>query len=106
MPDTGSGFTYFRSGAERSAEHQTGDVEPEPEQPESEEPEDGEDKPGKGPKVEADAYPTDGTIPEVKRWVGEDADRAQVALDREGDRENPRSTLVDYLQDMLADDDS
>jgi hypothetical protein len=95
MPDTGSGFTYFRSGAEREADTEAqGTPEQQPKQEADTE-----------PKTEVDAYPTDGTIPEVKRWVGEDTDRAQVALDREGDRENPRSTLVDYLQDMLADDD-
>jgi len=107
MPDTGGGFTYFRSGAEREVDTE-GTPTP---QPESE----GKDKPDKEPKTtsaepqaeggDAD-YPEDGTIPDVKDWIGEDPDRAQEAYDREQDRPGgPRVTLVDYLNDLLADND-
>ena len=44
----------------------------------------------------------DGTITEVKAWVGEDPDRAQAALDAEGTKDNPRVTLVEYLQSLTG----
>lgn len=83
MPDTGSGFVYFRSGADRASA-----------------------EPASAPQVApADDYPEDGTIPEVKDWIGDDLDRAQTAYDREQEKSNPRSTLLDYLDSLLSDDD-
>ena len=43
-----------------------------------------------------------GTISEVKAWVGDDKDRARLALDAENDKDDPRVTFVEYLEDMLS----
>lgn len=43
-------------------------------------------------------YPTDGTVEDIKAWVGDDPDRARIALDAEDTRDKPRSTLVDSLR--------
>jgi hypothetical protein len=39
----------------------------------------------------------DGSIAEVLDWVGDDPDRATLALEAELAKESPRSTLVDKL---------
>jgi hypothetical protein len=39
----------------------------------------------------------DGSISEILDWVGDDPDRAALALEAELDKESPRSTLVDKL---------
>ena len=44
----------------------------------------------------------DGTINEVKEWVGNDKDRAQKALDIELE-DKGRKTLIDYLEEELGD---
>jgi hypothetical protein len=100
-PETPTGFTYLRHGAEREAEA-SGEETPAP-------PGQGQ---GGGPKAaeqeveeSTDDYPEDGTIPEVKDWIGEDLDRAQTAYDREQEKSNPRSTLLDYLDSLLSEDD-
>ena len=93
MPD--GGFTYFRSGAEREAEVE---VAPQAEEQVEPEPEDDDDEVG-------DEYPEDGTIPAVKRWIGEDVERAQYAYDQEQQRDTPRSTLLEFLEDMLSEPD-
>jgi hypothetical protein len=49
-----------------------------------------------------DEVPT-GTIASVKSWVGTDKERAQQALEAEQQRETPRNTLVEWLQDRLED---
>lgn len=46
----------------------------------------------------------EGTISEVKRWVGSDKDRASLALDAEESSDNPRVTLVSHLKDLLSED--
>lgn len=43
-----------------------------------------------------------GTISEVKTWVGSDVDRAQEALDAENAKEEPRTTLVAYLEVLVS----
>jgi hypothetical protein len=43
-----------------------------------------------------------GSISEIKEWIGTDKDRAQHALDVEKAKDNPRVTLVEYLEDMLS----
>lgn len=43
-----------------------------------------------------------GSIKEVKDWVGDDTERAQVALDAENEG-NQRSTLITYLEGLLSD---
>jgi hypothetical protein len=53
---------------------------------------------------ESSEVPT-GTINEVKAWVGDDKERAQAALDAENEKDNPRSTLVDWLEGVLAEED-
>jgi len=67
-------------------------------EPDDDEDEDVEDEPESDDDGE---YPEDGTIPEVKDWVDDDLNRAQEAIDREHQRPNPRSTLLDYLESML-----
>jgi hypothetical protein len=56
----------------------------------------------KEPPAELDI---DGTAADVLAWVGEDPERAAVALEAEQAKEKPRSTLVKQLE-KLADSDS
>lgn len=44
-----------------------------------------------------------GTISEVTEWVGEDKDRAALALEAEKNSANPRKTLVATLEGILSD---
>lgn len=46
-----------------------------------------------------------GTISEVKSWVGSDLERAQKALDAENEKEDPRVTLVAYLEALINGED-
>jgi hypothetical protein len=46
-------------------------------------------------------YPEDGTIPDVKDWVGDDLGRAAEAYDIENERPTPRVTLLSYLEEMF-----
>lgn len=46
----------------------------------------------------------EGTISEVKSWVGTDDERAQLALDAENAKDEPRVTLVAYLEGLLEDE--
>lgn len=46
----------------------------------------------------------DGTISEVKSWVGDDTVRARTALDEENAKSDPRVTLVAYLEGLLEDE--
>jgi hypothetical protein len=93
-----TGFTYVRAGHEREADT----TEPAPE-PQAQAQATSAESQAEGGDAD---YPEDGTIPDVKDWIGEDPDRAQEAYDREQDRAGgPRVTLVDYLNDLLADDD-
>lgn len=48
-----------------------------------------------------DEVPT-GTTAQVLSWVGNDKDRAQQAKDKEQERENPRTTLIAKLDDIIA----
>lgn len=50
--------------------------------------------------VEDEGVP-DGTISEVKAWVGDDLSRAEAALADEMEKDPPRVTLVTYLEDLL-----
>lgn len=43
----------------------------------------------------------DGNISEINEWVGDDKDRAQLALDAENEQENPRKTLVKHLEEVI-----
>ena len=111
MPDTGSGFVYMRSGAEREAERaEAPEVEAEVEAETEDEAENLEDAPAQEPEPQdeledapdADGYPEDGTIPDVKAWVGDDLDRAEAALAAEMEKDPPRVTLVEYLENLLG----
>ena len=42
-----------------------------------------------------------GTIAEIIRWVGDDKDRAQRALDEENKQEKPRKSLTSQLHEVL-----
>jgi hypothetical protein len=42
-----------------------------------------------------------GTSVQIQAWVGDDPDRAQLALTREKATEKPRITLVSHLQSVL-----
>ena len=46
----------------------------------------------------------EGTISEIKKWVGDDVDRAQVALNKENASDDPRVTLVAYLEALVTDE--
>lgn len=41
------------------------------------------------------------TVKAILDWVDEDADRALLALEQEEASSNPRSTLVDRLEDII-----
>lgn len=43
----------------------------------------------------------EGNITELKEWVGEDKDRAQLLLDEENSHESPRKTLVKHLEEVI-----
>lgn len=53
-------------------------------------------------KTEKVSEVPNGSIKEVKDWVGDDTERAQVALDAENEG-NQRSTLITYLEGLLSD---
>jgi hypothetical protein len=53
-----------------------------------------------------DVYPEDGTIPDVKDWVGDDISRAHQAYDSENERDTPRVTLLAYLEEMFNAEES
>lgn len=57
-----------------------------------------------GPKRKPKTNVTDGTISEVLEWVGDDAEKAQAALDAENLKESPRKTLVDELETVILND--
>ncbi len=57
-----------------------------------------------GNGADPDAVPA-GTIDEVLAWVGDDADRAQEALDAENEGK-ARSTLIEALQKLVDGDDA
>lgn len=42
-----------------------------------------------------------GTISELKTWIGDDIERARAALEVEMAKEQPRVTLVEYLEDSV-----
>lgn len=46
-----------------------------------------------------------GSVADVQAWVGDDPGRAVVALLDENDRARPRSSLVAWLEQRLADSD-
>lgn len=46
----------------------------------------------------------EGTTAEIMDWVGDDADRAQRALDAENENDKPRKTLVSQLENMILKD--
>lgn len=48
-------------------------------------------------EADFEPYVPDGSISEVLAWVGDDPDRAVLALKAELAKETPRSTLVDKL---------
>lgn len=64
---------------------------PEPEAPPAEAPE--------APTEETtpDGYPAEGSIPDVLEWVGDDPDRAAIALAAEQQREHPRKGILEAL---------
>lgn len=41
------------------------------------------------------------SVEDVKAWVGESPERAQQALDYEGERDKPRTTLVTHLEAVI-----
>lgn len=50
--------------------------------------------------ADPDAVP-EGTVPEILSWVGEDAERAQKALDAEVESSKPRKGLVASLTEII-----
>lgn len=53
------------------------------------------------PTYDGDQVP-DGTADEVRAWVGDNPERAALALEAEQAREKPRSTLVDQLAKLTS----
>jgi hypothetical protein len=49
--------------------------------------------------VSDDEVPT-GTVSQVMAWVGNDADKARRAEEKENERDNPRQSLLDKLDDI------
>ena len=43
----------------------------------------------------------EGNISEITDWVGDDKDRAQLALDAENGQDSPRKTLVKHLEEVI-----
>lgn len=54
------------------------------------------------PTVDEDDYPHDGTKDEVLAWVGDDLDRARMAMHLEVATGSPRTTLTEALQRLVA----
>ena len=52
------------------------------------------------PEVNTEEIPA-GNISELKDWVGDDKDRAQLVLDDENSQDNPRKTLVKHLEEVI-----
>lgn len=52
------------------------------------------------PEVITEEIP-EGNISELKDWVGDDKDRAQLVLDDENSQDNPRKTLVKHLEEVI-----
>lgn len=46
--------------------------------------------------------PPDGTVEDVKQWVGDDPRRAEAALKAEQKRDAPRSTLIGALEQQTS----
>ena len=46
-----------------------------------------------------------GTVNELLEWVGDDKDRAQLALDAETEKASPRSTAIDAFESIILRDD-
>ena len=57
---------------------------------------------GDGAVGATDSVPT-GSVDDVISWVGEDADRAALALEAENSKPSPRKTLVAALNEVVGD---
>jgi hypothetical protein len=89
------------------------DDEPEPEQPEKFQPieaagwdDEESEQPVSEPEAMTGAVPPEpggpeGTTGEIKAWVGDSQQRAQDALDAEAAKENPRSSLMTWLEGVI-----
>lgn len=65
-------------------------------------------EPTSKPIVAEDADPNAvpaGTVPEILTWVGDDAERAQRALDVENENDRPRRGLVKQLTALLGNEE-
>jgi hypothetical protein len=65
-------------------------------------------RPVEQPAEDESGVPSDATtIPEIKAWVGDDLERAQIALDAEQAKadDDQRVTLLDYLEGLLTEPD-
>ena len=56
---------------------------------------------GDSPAVEAPEQVPDAATPAVLAWVGDDKNRAQQALDKEQQSENPRKGLTNELNEII-----
>lgn len=67
------------------------------------------DEDGAQPRTVAEPDPVaevpDGTTKEVLEWVGDDKDRASLALQKEQDHDDPRKGVVEKLTKLLEKDD-
>lgn len=65
----------------------------------------GQDSPG-GTSGDDDDFDLEtANVKDILDWVGDDADRAQQALDAEEDRDEPRSTLVEKLEALTEEEE-
>jgi hypothetical protein len=88
------------NGPSGSVEVLEADPEPEVEEEPDEDPgDDSED-----PELADTPFPAEGTATEVLAWVGDDSERAAVALEVERERDKPRSTLVKQLEKLAEQD--
>jgi len=53
-----------------------------------------------GSEEETEEVP-EGSIKELKAWVGDDKDKAQLLLDDENSKDEPRKTLVKALEEII-----
>lgn len=49
-----------------------------------------------------DGVAPNGTVAELRAWMGEDPQRARLALEAERERAKPRSGITDYAEELLA----
>jgi hypothetical protein len=91
------------NGPGESVEVLEADPEPEPEDDDLE-PEEDDDPEDPTPEPDDEPLPADGTAADILAWVGDDPERAELALEAEQAKDKPRSTLVKQLEKLAEQD--